>query len=66
MAQSYENLLIDEPAEGVRRITLNRPERLKALTYGLVDDLHHALDDVDRDHGTRVVNDVVSSSRPRR
>jgi len=55
MEQSYENLLIDDPAEGVRRITMNRPERLNALTYGLVDDLHHALDAVDRDHSTRVV-----------
>jgi enoyl-CoA hydratase len=49
------NVAIDHPAEGVTRLTLNRPERLNALTYDLVDELHRALDGVDRDHGCRVV-----------
>ena len=50
-----ENLVVDEPATGVTRITLNRPERLNALTYGLVDDLHGALDSVNSYHDCRVV-----------
>ncbi len=44
MEQQYENVLVDSPVDGVARITLNRPERLNALTYGLVSDLHEALD----------------------
>ena len=42
---SYENLTIDAPAEGVARVTFNRPERLNALTHGLVSDLHDAAED---------------------
>ena len=47
MEQSLENVVIDSPQSGVARITLNRPERLNALTLGLVNDLHEALDGVD-------------------
>ena len=43
MEKNYENLVIDFPDDGIARITMNRPERLNALTYGLVDDLHSAL-----------------------
>ena len=55
MEQSLENVVIDSPQSGVARITLNRPERLNALTLGLVNDLHEALDGVDGDHETRAV-----------
>ena len=44
MEKNYENLDIDFPDDGIARITMNRPERLNALTLGLVDDLHSALD----------------------
>ena len=50
MEKNYENLDIDFPDDGIARITMNRPERLNALTYGLVEDLHAALDFVDSKH----------------
>ncbi|MFL3020659.1 MAG: enoyl-CoA hydratase/isomerase family protein [Acidimicrobiales bacterium] len=55
MESTYDNLEIDFPEDGIARITLNRPERLNAMTYGLVTDLHEALDVIDNDHSTRAV-----------
>ena len=49
------NVEISRPAPSVTQLTLNRPEKLNALTYDLVAELHAALDDVDRDHECRVV-----------
>lgn len=49
------NVEISHPAPAVTQLTLNRPEKLNALTYDLVAELHAALDTVDRDHGCRVV-----------
>ena len=46
---------IDHPRDGVTRLTLNRPDRLNALTRELVDDMHAALDVVDADHTCRAV-----------
>ena len=48
-------VLIDQPAPGVTRLTLNRPDKLNALTYELIAELHEALDTVDGDHSCRVV-----------
>ena len=48
-------VLIDHPAPAVTRLTLNRPDKLNALTYGLVEELHAALDAVDADHECRAV-----------
>lgn len=48
-------ILIDHPADGVTRLTLNRPEQLNALTRELVDEMHVALDAVDADHSCRAV-----------
>ena len=31
--EGYEVLLVDEPAEGIRRITLNRPDKRNALNH---------------------------------
>jgi len=50
-----ENVLIDHPADGVTRLTMNRPDRLNALTLELVDEMHAALDAVHADHDCRVV-----------
>jgi enoyl-CoA hydratase len=50
-----QTLLVDQPADGVTRITLNRPDKLNALTYELVSELHVALRDVDADHSCRAV-----------
>ena len=46
---------ISTPAEGITQLTLNRPERLNALTYELVTDLHAAIDGLRDDHDCRVV-----------
>ncbi|MCP3855649.1 MAG: enoyl-CoA hydratase/isomerase family protein [Actinomycetia bacterium] len=46
---------ISQPAEHVTQLTLNRPERLNALTYGLVEELHNALDAVKADTSCRAV-----------
>ena len=55
METTYDNLEIGFPEEGIARVTLNRPERLNAMTYGLVNDLHAALDSIDQDHTIRAV-----------
>src|SRR3954469_22762557 len=46
---------VDRPSAGVAVITLDRPEHLNAITFELVDDLHAALDAIDRDNTCRVV-----------
>ncbi len=46
---------LDSPRPGVTRITLNRPEKLNALTTGLVQGLHAALDSIAIDSSCRVV-----------
>ena len=48
-------LLVDEPAPGVRRLTLNRPEQLNALSRELVVDLIAQLRRVNADTDVRVV-----------
>jgi enoyl-CoA hydratase len=40
---------------GIRLLTLDRPDRLNAMSHELVADLHAALDDVAADRGCRVV-----------
>ncbi len=48
-------VVIDQPAPHVRRITLNRPERLNAMSIDLVIALHDAYDEVAADNDCRVV-----------
>lgn len=48
-------VLVSTPIEGVTQLTLNRPERLNAMTYELIDDLYRALDGVAADPDCRVV-----------
>jgi enoyl-CoA hydratase/carnithine racemase len=43
------------PRDGVLRIELNRPERLNAMTAGMIEGLHDALTEAERDPGCRVV-----------
>lgn len=49
------DILIDEPAEGVRRITLNRPQQLNAFTYAMYSELIAQLQALRHDSKTRVV-----------
>lgn len=46
---------ISRPREGIAQITLNRPEKLNAMTTELVEDLHRALDDLAVDSSVRVI-----------
>ena len=48
-------VLVSTPREGVRLITLNRPDKLNAMTAELIGQLHDALDDVAIDPTCRVV-----------
>lgn len=50
----YELVLVDEPADHVRRITLNRPEKRNALNHTLRGELMHALQTADDDPDVRV------------
>jgi enoyl-CoA hydratase len=48
-------LELAHPRPEVAVLTLNRPEKLNALSYELVEDLHAALDGIRADNGCRVV-----------
>jgi enoyl-CoA hydratase/carnithine racemase len=48
-------VLVDRPRPDVAVVTLNRPDRLNALSFALVDELHAALDTLHRDNSCRVV-----------
>lgn len=48
-------VLVDKPRPGITRITLNRPEKLNAMTSELVQSLHRTLDEITADHECRVV-----------
>lgn len=51
---SYENVIVEKDgAIGV--VTLNRPQALNALSYGLVKDLSLAMQELDQDAGVRVI-----------
>ncbi len=45
----------ERPADGVVQLTLDRPDRLNAMNFELVSDLHAALDDIAADVTCRVV-----------
>ena len=49
------DLLVSDTAPGVRRLTLDRPDRLNALTFALVDALLEALESVRYDTSIRAV-----------
>lgn len=46
---------LSRPRPDVTVITLNRPEKLNALSYELVEDLHGAIDGIVADNECRVV-----------
>jgi enoyl-CoA hydratase len=53
--KSYDNVLIDRPADLVLRITLNRPNKRNALSNALRCDLFDALERADADPTVRVM-----------
>ena len=46
---------LERPRPEVALLTLNRPEKLNALSFDLVEELHSALDDVHADNACRVL-----------
>ena len=55
VAASGTTVRVDEPAPGVRVLTLDRPDRLNAMSGELIADLHRAIDDAGGDEECRVV-----------
>jgi 2-(1,2-epoxy-1,2-dihydrophenyl)acetyl-CoA isomerase len=55
MKGQYEHLLIETTQDGVRTITLNRPEKLNAVNLRLAEELPLAVDEASRDDAVRVV-----------
>jgi enoyl-CoA hydratase len=55
MSDAQEPVLVDDPLPGVRRFTLNRPDKRNALTYALRGALIQGLRDGDADPDVRVM-----------
>ena len=66
------HLELTYPRSDIAVLTLNRPEKLNALSYELVEDLHAALDDIAGNNDCRVVvltgagRGILLGSRPDR
>ena len=52
---TYDTILSTMTGEGVRTISLNRPQALNAMNRRLIDELAIAFDDANRDPGTRAI-----------
>src|SRR6476646_7755674 len=50
-----DTVRLERPNDDVALIILDRPDRLNAMSFELVDDLHAALDTVHADNSCRVV-----------
>jgi enoyl-CoA hydratase len=50
-----DNFLVDEPVEGVRRITINRPESMNAFTFPMYKELLGMLEEIKFNPAVRVV-----------
>jgi enoyl-CoA hydratase len=55
MPQEASNDLLYSVEESIATITLNRPDRMNALTHELEAELHRAFDKADSDRGVRVI-----------
>ncbi len=51
----FNNLIFKEIEAGIGLITLNRPERLNALSLNLLNELHHLYDELEESSAIRVV-----------
>ena len=56
------SVLIEKVEPGITTITLNRPDRLNAISYDLVCELHDALDVIGGDYVDRNLQAVASPS----
>lgn len=54
-AFQYDTILSEITADGVRTITLNRPESLNAMNRQLIEDVARAFDDANADPATRAI-----------
>lgn len=52
---SYDTILSTMVGEGVRKISLNRPQALNAMNRQLIDEVTTAFDDANRDTSTRAI-----------
>ena len=52
---SYETFLVDRPEDGITVLTLNRPDRLNAISWQMVEELHDCYSAFEADTETRVV-----------
>jgi len=55
MSNQYEHLQIETTGEGVRTITLNRPDKLNAVNIRMSEEVPAALEEASRDDAVRVV-----------
>lgn len=55
MSNQYEHLLIETTPEGVRTITLNRPEKLNAVNVRLSEEVPLAIEEASRDEAVLVI-----------
>ena len=53
--KSYETVLSEDKGDGIRLITLNRPDSLNAMNRQLIDDVAQAFDDANTENDTRVI-----------
>jgi len=59
---SYTNLLVSD-ADGIRTITINRPDQLNALNRATINELDSALNEAEADRSVRVV--IITGSGPK-
>lgn len=52
---TIDTILVDRPADGVARVTFNRPEVLNAINRDFLDELDAALAEVEADDSVRCV-----------
>ena len=53
--RSFEEIKVETTPTGVMYVTLNKPERINALTYQMIRELRTSIDDARRDMSVRCV-----------